>query len=92
MSSNITNGSFAIWQPESLPVLMLPAQCATGFVSLSPAFAGADFSSFGVNPHPVFLSAPHCHAAPVQIQRSVPFVPHTVSPHNNDYHKSDANF
>ena len=33
MSSNITNGSFAIAQPESLPVPMLPAQPGSGFVS-----------------------------------------------------------
>ena len=64
MSSNITNGSFAIGQPESLPVPMLPAQPGSGFVSLSPAFAGCDFSSSGVNPPPVFFSAPRCHAAP----------------------------
>ena len=31
MSSNITNGSFAIGQPESIPVPMLPAQPASGF-------------------------------------------------------------
>ena len=43
MSSNITNGSFAIAQPESLPVPMLPAQPGSGFVSLSPAFAGGGF-------------------------------------------------
>ena len=55
MSSNITNGSFAIAQPESLPVPMLPAQPGSGFVSLSPAFAGGGFSSSGVNPTPVFF-------------------------------------
>ena len=38
MSSNITNGSFAIAQPETLPVPMLPAQPGSDFVSLSPAF------------------------------------------------------
>ena len=59
MSSNITNGSFANGQPESLPVPMLPAQPGTGFVSLSPAFSGGYFSSSGVNPPPVFLSTPH---------------------------------
>ena len=66
MSSNITNGSFANGQPESLPVPMLPAQPGTGFVSLSPAFSGGYFSSSGVNPPTVFLSTPHCHAAQVQ--------------------------
>ena len=66
MSSNITNGSFANGRPESLPVPMLQAEPGTGFVSLSPAFSGSDFSSSGANPPPVFLSAPHCHAAPVQ--------------------------
>ena len=55
MSLNITNGSFAIAQPESLPVPMLPAQPGSGFVSLSPAFAGGGFSSSGVNPTPVFF-------------------------------------
>ena len=78
MSSNITNGSFAIAQPESLPVPMLPAQPGSGFVSLSPAFAGGGFSSAGVNPTPVCFSAPNCHAAPVQTQHNLPFVPHTV--------------
>ena len=77
MSSNITNGSFANGQPESLSVPMLPAKPGTGFVSLSPAFAGGDLSSSGVNPPPVFLSAPHYHTAPVQTQHYVPFVPHT---------------
>ena len=91
MSSNITNGSFAIAQPESLPVPMLPAQPGSGFVSLSPAFAGGGFSSSGVNPTPVFFSAPNCHAAPVQTQHNLPFVPHTVSPNINDYYTSDAN-
>ena len=91
MSLNITNGSYANGQPESLPVPMLPAQPGIGFVSLSPAFAGGDFSSSGVNPPPVFLSAPHCHAAPVQTEDYVPFVPHTVSPNINDYFTSDAN-
>ena len=66
MSSNITNDSFAIAQPESLPVPMLSAQPGSGFVSLSPAFAGGGFSFSGVNPRPVFFSAPNCHAAPVQ--------------------------
>ena len=65
MSSNITRGSFEIGQPESLPVPMLPAQPGSGFLSLSPAFAGGGFSSSGVNPTPVFFSAPNCHAAPV---------------------------
>ena len=91
MSSNITNGSFAIAQPESLPVPMLPAQPGSGFVSLSPAFAGGGFSSSGVNPPSVFFSAPNCHAAPVQTQHNLPFVPHTVSPNINDYYTSDAN-
>ena len=91
MSSNITNGSFAIGQPESLPVPMLPAQTGSGFVSLSPAFAGGGFSSSGVNPLPVFFSAPNCHAAPVQTQHKIPFVPHTVSPNINDYYANDAN-
>ena len=91
MNSNITNGSFAIAQPESLPVPMLPAQPGSGFVSLSPAFAGGGFSSSGVNPTPVFFSAPNCHAAPVQTQHTLPFVPHTVSPSINDYYTSDAN-
>ena len=77
LSSNITNGSFAIGQPESLPVPMLPAQPGPGFVSLSPAFAGGGFSSSGVNPAPIFFSAPNCHAAPVQTQHNLPFVPHT---------------
>ena len=58
---------------------------------MSPAFAGGDFSSSGVNPSPVFLLAPHCHAAPVQTQHYVPFIPHTVSPNINDYYTSDAN-
>ena len=91
MRSNITNGSFAIAQPESLPVPMLSAQPGSGFVSLSPAFAGGGFSSSGVNPTPVFFSAPNCHAAPVQTQHNLPFVPHTVSPNINDYYTSDAN-
>ena len=55
MSSNITNGSFAIGKPESLPVPLIPAQPGSGFVSLSPAFAGVGFSSSGVNPPPVLL-------------------------------------
>ena len=79
MSSNITNGSFAIAQPESLPAPMLPAQPGSGFNSLSPAFAGGGFSSSGVNPTPVPFSAPNCHAAPVQTQHNLPFVPHTVT-------------
>ena len=91
MSSNITNGSFAIAQPESLSVPILPAKPGSGFVSLSPAFAGGGFSSSGVNPTPVFFSAPNCHAAPVQTQHNLPFVPHTVSPNINDYYTSDAN-
>ena len=91
MSSNITNGSFAIAQPESLPVPMFPAQPGSGFVSLSPAFAGGGFSSSGVYPTPVFFSAPNCHAAPVQMQHNLPFVPHTVSPSINDYYTSNAN-
>ena len=86
MSSNITN---AIGQPESLPVPMLPAQPGSGFVSLSPAFAGGGFSSSGVDPSPVFFSAPNCYAATVQTQHI--FVPHTVSPNINDYYTSDAN-
>ena len=88
MSSNIAN---AIGQPESLPVPMLPAQPGSGFVSLSPAFAGGGFSSSGVNPTPVFFSAPNCHAAPVLTQHNLPFVPHTVSPNINYYYTSDAN-
>ena len=91
MSSTITNGSFAHGQPESLPVPMLPAQPGTVFFSLPPAFDGGDFSSSGVNPPPVFFSAPHCHAAPVQTQHHVPFVPHTVSHSINDYYTRDAN-
>ena len=91
MSSNITNGSFDIAQPESLPVPMLPAKRGSGFVSLSPTFAGGGFSSSGVNPTPVFFSAPNCHAAPVQTQNNLPFVPHTVSPNINDYYTSVAN-
>ena len=91
MISNITNGSLAIGQPESLPVPMLPAQTGSGFVSLSPAFACGGFSSSGVNPSPVFFSAPDCHAAPHQTQHSYPFVPHTVSPNINDYYTSDTN-
>ena len=90
MSSNITNGSFAIGQPESLPVPILPAQPGSGYVSLLSAFAGGGFSSSGVNPLPVFFSAPHCHAAPSQTQHNLPFVPHTVSPNINDYYTSDA--
>ena len=70
---------------------MLPAQPGTGFVSLSTGFAGSDFSSSGVNPPPVFLSAHHCHAAPVQTHHYVPFVPQTVSPNINDYYTSHAN-
>ena len=91
MSSNITNGSFAIAQPESLPVPLLSAQPGSGFVSLSPAFAGGSFSSSGVNTTPVFFSASNCHAAPVQAQHNLPFVPHTVSPNINGYYTSDAN-
>ena len=49
MSSYITNGSCAIAQPESLPVPMLQAQPGSGFVSLSPAFAGGGFSSSVLN-------------------------------------------
>ena len=84
MSSNITNGSFAIRQPEPLPVPMLPAQLGSGFVSLSSAFAGGGFSSSGVNPSQVFFSAPNCHAAPVQTQHNIPFLPHTVSSNIDD--------
>ena len=91
MSSNITNDSFAIAQPESLPVPMLPAQTGSCFVSLSPAFAGGGFSSSGVNPTLVFFSVPNFHAAPVQTQHNLPSVPHTVSPNINDYYTSDAN-
>ena len=90
MSSNITNGSFAIAQPKSLPVPMLSAQPCSGFVSLSSALAGGGFSYSGVNPTPVF-SAPNFYAAPVQTQHNLPFVPHTVSPNINDYYTSDAN-
>ena len=88
MCSNITN---AIAQPESLPVPMLPAQTGPGFVSLSPAFAGGGFSSSGVNPPPVFFSAPYCYAAQFQTQHNIPLVPLTVSPNINDYYTSDAN-
>ena len=84
----ITNGSFAIAQPEPLPVPMLPAQPRSGFVSLSPTFAGGGFSSSGVKPTPVISN---CHAEPVQKQHNLPFVPHTVSPNINDYYTSDAN-
>ena len=70
---------------------MLPVQPGSGFVSLSPAFAGSGFSSSGVNPTPVFFSAPNCHAAPVQTQYNLPVVPHTVSRNINDYYTSDAN-
>ena len=91
MSSNITNVSFAIGQPESLPVPMLSAQPGSGFVSLSPAFAGFGLSFSGENPPPVFLSAPHCHAALVHTQHNDPFVPHTVSFNINDFYTSDAN-
>ena len=84
LSSNITNGSFAIGQPESLPAPRLQAQPGSGFVSLSPAFAGRGFSSSGVNPTHVFFLAPNCHAAPVQTQHIIPFVPHTRSPNIND--------
>ena len=80
MSSNITNIGFSSGQPESLPVPMLPSQPGSGFVSLAPAFAGGGFSSSGVNPPPVFFSAPNCHAAPLQMQHNIPLVPHTVSP------------
>ena len=90
MSSNITNGSFAIGQPESLPVLMLPAQPGSGFVSLSPAFAG-DKEIIWSKPNAGFFSAPNCHAAPVQTQHNLPSVPHTVSPNINDYYTRDAN-
>ena len=90
MSSNITNGNFVIGQPESLPVPMLPAQRSSGFVSLSPVFAGGGFSSSGVNPGPVFFLASNCHASPVQTRHNVPFVPHTVSHNINDYYTSDA--
>ena len=91
MNSNRTNGSFAIGQPESLPVPMLPAQFVSGFVSLSPAFASGGFSSSGVNPMPVFFSAPNCHAAPAQTQQNIHFVPQTVSPNISNYYTSDAN-
>ena len=91
MISIITNGSFAIGQPESLPVPMLPAHPGSGFVSLSPAFAGDGFSSSRVNPPPVFISAPNCHVAPVQTQHIIPFVLHTMSPNINDFYTSDAN-
>ena len=91
MSSHITNGSFAIGQPESLHVPMLPAQPGSGSVSLSPAIAVGGFSSLRVKPTPVFVSAPNCHAAPVQTQQNISFEPHTVSPNINDYYTSDAN-
>ena len=91
MSSNITYVSFAIGQPESLPVTMLKAQPGSGFVSLSPAFAGGEFSSSGTNPSPVFLSAPHYQSAPVHTQHNIPFLPHTVSPNINDSSTSYAN-
>ena len=87
-SSNITN---AIGQPESLPVPMIPAQPGSGFVSLSLVFAGSDFLSSGVNPPPIFFSAPNCHAAPIQTQHNFPFVPHTMSPNINYYYTSDTN-
>ena len=82
MSSNITNGSFAFAQPESLPVAMLPAQ---------PGSAGGGFSSSGVNPTPVLFSAFNCHAVPVHTQHNIPFVPHTVSPNIDYYYTKDAN-
>ena len=82
MSLNIIN---AIGQPESLPLPMLPAQPGSGFVSLSHAFAGGGFSSSGVNPPSVFISAPNFHAAPVKTQHNLPFVPHAVSPNINEY-------
>ena len=91
MRTNINNSSFAIAQPESIPVPMLPAQPGSGFVSLSPAFAGGGCSSSGVNPTPVFFSATNSHAAPGQAQHNFPFVPHTVSPNINDYYTNDAN-
>ena len=69
---------------------MLPAQPGSGFVSLSPAFAGGAFSSSGINPTPVFFSALNFYAAPVQTQHNLPFVPHTVSPTINNYYTSDA--
>ena len=50
MSSNITKVGFSNGQSESLPVPILPAQHGAGLVSLTPAFAGGDFSSSGVNP------------------------------------------
>ena len=90
-NSYITNGSFANGQPELLPVPMLPAQPDTGFAFLTPAFAVGDFSSSGTNSPPVFFLAPHCHAAPVQTQHSIPFVPHTLSPNINDNYTSNAN-
>ena len=68
--SNITNGNFANGKPEAIPVPMLPAQPGTGFASLSPAFAGGDFSFSGVNTPPVFLSVPHCHAMQRQSRRN----------------------
>ena len=64
MSSNIINGV--------LP--SVPLKPVTAFDSLPPAFAGGHFSSSGVNPPPVFLSAPHYHSAPVNTQYNVPFV------------------
>ena len=65
--------------------------CTTRFWFLSFAFAGGGFSSSGVNPTPVFFSAPNYHAAPVQTQHNFSFLPHTVSPNINDYYISNAN-
>ena len=92
ISSNITNNSFANGQAEFLPVPMIPAQTGKGFVSLSSVFAGGEFSSSGVNQPPIFLSASHFNAPPVQRKYSVPFGTHTVSHYINNYYTNDAIF
>ena len=70
---------------------MLPAQPGSGFVSLSPAFAGGGFSSCGVNPPPFFFSAANCHTAPVQTQHKISLYCILCHPNINDYYTSGAN-
>ena len=90
MNSNIFSGSFALAQPESLAIPLIPAQPGTGFVSKSPAYDGGDFTSFGAKPPPVSLSVFLCHASPVQMNHGISYVPHTASPNINDFYTSFA--
>ena len=91
MSSSIPNGCFSIRQPESLPVPMLPAQPGSGFGFFVTCICWWWLLIFRSKPNAGFFSAQNCHAAPVQTQHNLPFVPHTVSPNINDYYTSDAN-